>query len=168
MTLLVSRRVLILMICVVSNFGTFPSIAAMQTTASIESRILQEAPTNLIFRVEKLRDQDQIQLLSNKSIQLDDRSYYPRKYNQESLPSARIFGMQPTPKQTHYVLHSGAELHSAVVTYSIDEGKTYSTNPIIPVRNSHEKVEYEKEVGALYTNILWEFPELVLPKFPID
>lgn len=168
-TLLTSRRVLVLMICAVSNFLSVPSTAALQPTASSELQELKKSPIDLIVQVEKFQNQAWVQLLSHSYIQSGDRLRYRiRGHNHKAFPLAQVVVTQPIPKQTHYVLDSATELRSAVVTYSIDDGKTYTTTPMISVKKNHETVQYEKAPASHYTNIRWELPGVIPSQSPID
>lgn len=163
------RQILILIFCAVTNLLSLPAIAALQPTTSILSRTPKESQMDLILQVERLQNQAWVILPSNVSFQSGDRLRYRIKgHNQGAFPLAQVVITQPIPKQTNYVLDSTTGLHSAVVTYSIDEGKTYSTTPMISVKQDSEKLESQKAPVSLYTNIRWEFPGELPSQSPID
>jgi uncharacterized repeat protein (TIGR01451 family) len=166
---LMLRQILILIICAAANFVSLPAIASLQTTTSIVSRTPKESQLDLILQVEKFQNQAWKPLPSKISFQSGDRLRYRVKgHNQSVFSLAQVVITQPISKDTHYVLDSATGLHSAVVTFSIDEGKTYSATPMITVKQDNEKMDNQKAPVSLYTNIRWEFPGELPSQSPID
>jgi uncharacterized repeat protein (TIGR01451 family) len=150
------------------HFTPLPSIAALQPIASIVPRTPKHSKLDLILQVEKLQNQVWQPLISDTSMQQGDRLRYRVKGNNQSQFSlAQVVITQPIPKETTYVLDSTTGLHSATVTFSIDDGKTYMTNPIISVQRSNEVIT-QKAPAEAYTHIRWQLSGELLPQAPIE
>jgi uncharacterized repeat protein (TIGR01451 family) len=150
------------------HFTPLPSIAAPQPTTSIVSRTPKHSELDLTLQVEKLQNQVWQLLRSDISMQQGDRLRYRVKGNNQSQFSlAQVVITQPIPKQATYVLDSTTGLHSAAVTFSIDDGKTYLTNPIISVQQNHEMIT-QKAPAEAYTHIRWQLLGELASQGPID
>lgn len=161
-------QILVLVICA-ANFISLPAIAALNTTTSIVSRTPKESQLDLVLQVEKFQNQAWILLPSNTPVQSGDRLRYRVKgHNKGAFPLSQVVITQPIPKETSYVLDSATGLHSAVVTYSIDDGKTYNTTPIISIQQDNKKLENQKAPVEHYTNIRWQFSGELPSQSPID
>ncbi len=65
---------------------------------------------------------------------------------------------QPIPTQTMYVLDSAASSNSATVTYSIDNGTTFSAEPTIQVDDNGTLIEQPAPPES-YTHVRWSFEQ---------
>jgi uncharacterized repeat protein (TIGR01451 family) len=165
---LVFWRMVILTIVGAINLIPSPSIAALQPITSIVSRTPKESQLDLILQVEKFQNQVWQLLMSDTSVQRGDRLRYRVKgHNQSQFSLAQVVITQPIPKQTTYVLDSTTGLHSAMVTFSIDDGKTYTTNPVISVKQSNEVIT-QKAPAEAYTNIRWQLSGELASQAPIE
>lgn len=63
------------------------------------------------------------------------------------------------PKGTIFVAGSATADGSATVTYSIDEGKTYSATPTIEQRQADESVKQVPAPVAMYTQVRYEWTD---------
>lgn len=89
--------------------------------------------------------------------------------NSSDRPLKNLVVTQPIPKQTSYVLNSVTVNHTgAIVTYSIDNGKSFVEKPTIQVRLANGKVETRPAPAELYTNVRWKFEAPVSPKTAVN
>jgi uncharacterized repeat protein (TIGR01451 family) len=77
---------------------------------------------------------------------------------------------QPVPQGTTYVKDSAKQglAENVAVTYSIDGGKTYVAQPVIPVTLPDGKVENRPAPLETYTHVRWQFPESLKPSIAMN
>ncbi|MGB3693321.1 MAG: hypothetical protein WBG70_04760 [Spirulinaceae cyanobacterium] len=68
---------------------------------------------------------------------------------------------QPIPTQTIFVLDSADSSNVATITYSIDNGATFSTEPTIQVDNNGTIIEQPAPAES-YTHIRWSFEQAIV------
>jgi uncharacterized repeat protein (TIGR01451 family) len=93
-----------------------------------------------------------------------DTVIYTITYRNEGETEARdILVNDPIPRGTVYVLNS-AEGKDADITFSIDNGKTYSKPPIKYMVKKADGTQEETEAPAeAYTHVKWVINKAVLP-----
>ena len=86
--------------------------------------------------------------------------------NQGNAPAKNLTVTQPVPIGTVYLLESVTlpEVKGAKVTYSIDGGKTFTTQPLVTVTLFDGQEKNQPAPAELYTHIRWNFGELLTPK----
>ena len=76
---------------------------------------------------------------------------------------------QPIPQRTAYVLNSVTVNHpGAIVTYSINNVKTFVEKPIIRVKLANGKVETQPAPAEMYTHVRWKFAQAINPKTAVN
>lgn len=69
---------------------------------------------------------------------------------------------QPVPNQTTYIADS-AKANGAQLSFSIDGGQSYATNPMIEVKLADGTVEMQPAPVDLYTHVRWDYSESLQP-----
>ncbi|MGL5944345.1 MAG: hypothetical protein ACRC2S_29035 [Waterburya sp.] len=67
---------------------------------------------------------------------------------------------QPIPNQMVYELKTAKSGNQAVVTYSIDNGKTFVAKPTIKIKTENGKTIEKPAPAETYTHIRWQFSSL--------
>lgn len=67
---------------------------------------------------------------------------------------------QPIPNQMVYELETAKSGNQAVVTYSIDNGKTFVAKPTIKIKTEEGKTVEKPAPAEIYTHIRWQFSSL--------
>lgn len=74
---------------------------------------------------------------------------------------------QPIPKGTTYAIGSATQ-NDAELSYSIDDGKTFTANPLVQVTLPDGRVEMKPAPAEAYTHVRWTFGKSVAPKSGTD
>jgi uncharacterized repeat protein (TIGR01451 family) len=81
--------------------------------------------------------------------------------NQGKRAASNFTLTQPVPARTVYVAQSATG--NAQVTYSIDQGKTYSAQPMIQVKRADGSLESRPAPAESYTHVRWKFQNSIEP-----
>lgn len=68
---------------------------------------------------------------------------------------------QKIPARTSYVANSA--VGNAEITYSIDNAKSFTKQPMIPVKTADGKTEMRPAPAESYTNVRWRWNESIAP-----
>jgi len=71
---------------------------------------------------------------------------------------------QPVPAQMSYVLNSAGSNAGLKQSYSIDGGKSFSTQPMIKVKQADGTILEKPAPAELYTHVRWEAQGDLLPE----
>lgn len=82
--------------------------------------------------------------------------------NVQPAPVKNVQFVDPIPQGLVYVTGSAAAGQPARIEYSIDGGKTYSTEPLIPVVENGKRVQ-KPAPRELYTHVRWTVLSSVAP-----
>ena len=89
--------------------------------------------------------------------------------NNSVRPVNNLVVTQPIPQQTAYLLNSVTVDHpGAIVTYSIDKGKTFVAKPIIQIKLADGKVQTQPAPAEMYTHVRWKFAQPINPKTALN
>lgn len=89
--------------------------------------------------------------------------------NKSDRPVKNLVLTQPIPQRTAYILNTVTVNHpGAIVTYSIDKGKTFVAKPIIKIKLSNGKVETQPAPAEMYTHVRWNFAQPINPKTAVS
>lgn len=89
--------------------------------------------------------------------------------NNSDRPLKNLVLTQPIPRQTVYILNSITVDHpSTVVTYSIDNGRSFVEKPTIKIKLANGKVETQPAPAELYTHVRWQFKQLIKPQTAVN
>lgn len=69
---------------------------------------------------------------------------------------------QPIPAQTLFVLES-AKANGALLTYSIDGGKTFVEKPMVTVKLANGQEAQRPAPASAYTHIRWDYSDSLAP-----
>lgn len=161
-----------------------PLLAEVQagTQASERSPILAQAQTRPAVKLQLIaakrittRDaqgQAQVQwqpLMSNAAVQPGDVIRFTLRGNNTSAsPAKQLVLQQPIPKGTRLVLQSARMVKgSSEILYSIDQGKSFSRNPVITVTENGRAVERSAAAEA-YTHIQLRLGQALAPQAEIE
>ena len=81
--------------------------------------------------------------------------------NQGKAPANNFTLTQKIPARTSYVANSA--VGNAEITYSIDSGKNFTKQPMIPVKTPEGKTEMRPAPAESYTNVRWRWNESIAP-----
>lgn len=81
--------------------------------------------------------------------------------NQGNLAANNFTLTQVIPNRTTYVAQSATG--NAQIIFSIDKGKTYSTQPMIPVKRADGSFENRPAPAEAYTHVRWKFQNAIEP-----
>lgn len=89
--------------------------------------------------------------------------------NKSDRPVKNLVVTQPIPQRTAYVLNTVTVNHpGAVVTYSINNGKTFVAKPTIKVKLASGKVEIQPAPAEMYTHVRWKFAQPIAPNAVVN
>lgn len=142
--------------------------------STIAENVAQRPKVQLKLEAEKqIVEQDKVtgkekitwQALSNgATVQPGDTLRYQiQGQNEGNLEAKNLTVVQPVPKGTTYVLKS-ASGNGTTATYSIDDGKTFVTNPTIQVKLADGTVKTRPAPAEVYTHIRWSLNQSLQPK----
>jgi len=83
--------------------------------------------------------------------------------NEGNQPANGLTVTQPIPQQMVYVMGSARTDKNAQITYSINNGETFVTKPMIQVEQPDGSVVEEPAPAAAYTHVRWDFQEEIAP-----
>jgi uncharacterized repeat protein (TIGR01451 family) len=69
---------------------------------------------------------------------------------------------QPIPVQATYILGSARD-NGAILTFSIDGGKNFSSQPMVAVKLANGTQSLRPAPAAAYTNVRWSYKEVLAP-----
>jgi uncharacterized repeat protein (TIGR01451 family) len=81
--------------------------------------------------------------------------------NQGNRAATNLTLTQPIPKRTSYVAQSATG--TAQITFSIDQGKSYSAQPMIQVKRADGSMESRPAPAESYTHVRWKFQNAIEP-----
>lgn len=81
--------------------------------------------------------------------------------NQGNRAATNFTLTQPIPNRTVYVAQSATG--NAQIAYSLDQGKSYSAQPMIQVKLADGTVESRPAPAESYTNVRWQFKNTIEP-----
>jgi uncharacterized repeat protein (TIGR01451 family) len=87
--------------------------------------------------------------------------YSVKGKNQGNRAATNFTLTQPVPNRTVYVAQSATG--NAQITFSIDQGKSYSAQPMIQVKRADGTVESRPAPAETYTHVRWKFQNAIEP-----
>jgi uncharacterized repeat protein (TIGR01451 family) len=88
--------------------------------------------------------------------------YTVASQNAGDKPAKNLVVTQPVPQQTSYVLES-ARANGAVLTFSIDSGKTFVERPMVTVKLADGQEELRPAPASAYTHARWDYHNSLAP-----
>jgi uncharacterized repeat protein (TIGR01451 family) len=77
--------------------------------------------------------------------------------------------VQRIPQGLIYQLNSATtSIQGAIITYSIDQGKTFVASPMVKVTLANGKVEERPAPDSAYTHVRWDFNQQLQPKTSVQ
>jgi uncharacterized repeat protein (TIGR01451 family) len=156
-----------------------PAIAQVfNATTTIAQNILQQPKVNLNLRAE----QEVIQKTadgkvtktwaatdSKVKVKSGDRLKFTVTGKNEGNRSAKGFAVtQPVPNGTTFVLNTAQSSQTAQVTYSLDQGKTFTATPMVKVTQPDGRIAEKPAPAEAYTHVRWNFAEALAPMSDAD
>jgi uncharacterized repeat protein (TIGR01451 family) len=104
--------------------------------------------------------------LKNKAVVMpgDSLRYTVSSQNAGDRTAEDLVISQPIPTRTTYELASANSNSNAEITYSIDNGQTYTEKPTIEVTLPNGQVEKRPAPAEAYTHIKWKIGKSIDPK----
>jgi uncharacterized repeat protein (TIGR01451 family) len=147
------------------------NISSTNTLAQDQKVVQKQQPVELLLSAEKrqvIRDESGAEKISWNSLPSNSQvipgsvlRYVVTAKNNTSRNMRNLSVTQPIPDGMVYVLPSATSLNTSdsKLEFSIDSGKTFSTKPIIRVRNRDGKIEERPAPADAYTHVRWNFGE---------
>lgn len=157
-----------------------PGFAQVQRQTQLLAQNLQprsQVQLNLVAQKQVLQKDGQgkqkvtWQALQGKAIVKpgDVLRYSVNGANNSDRPVKNLVVTQPIPQRTIYVLNSTTVSNEgAIVTYSIDRGKTFVAKPIVRLKLANGKVETQPAPANMYTHVRWKFEQPISPKTSVN
>jgi uncharacterized repeat protein (TIGR01451 family) len=156
-----------------------PAIAQVfNATTTIAQNILQQPKVNLNLRAEQEIVQKNAAGKVTKTwaatdgkvkVKSGDRLKFTVTGKNEGNRSAVGFAVtQPVPNGTTFVLNTAQSNRTAQVTYSLDQGKTFTANPIVKVTQPDGRIAETPAPAEAYTHVRWNFGEALAPMASTD
>lgn len=102
-------------------------------------------------------------LEGNVSVQPGDVIRYTlASENAGDKPASDLVVTQPVPDQTAFVADS-ARANGAALTYSIDGGQTFSSQPMIEETQPDGSVKMVPAPAEMYSHVRWDYGESLAP-----
>jgi uncharacterized repeat protein (TIGR01451 family) len=81
--------------------------------------------------------------------------------NQGRVAANKFTLTQKIPARTSYVANSA--VGNAEISYSVDNGKSFTRQPMIPVKTADGKTEMRPAPAEAYTNVRWRWNDSIAP-----
>lgn len=88
--------------------------------------------------------------------------------NSGDVEAENLVITQPIPQQTTYVLDSAANDNGAEITYSIDNGESFVTEPMVEVALPDDTIELQPAPAEAYTHVRWDFAQSLASAQEVD
>jgi uncharacterized repeat protein (TIGR01451 family) len=156
-----------------------PAIAqAFKATTAIAQNILQQPQVSLNLRaeqeiVQKSNDGKVTKTWAatdrNIKVKSGDRLKFTVTGKNEGNRSAQGFTVtQPVPNGTTFVLNTAQSNRPAQVTYSLDQGKSFTATPMVKVTQPDGRIAEKPAPAETYTHVRWNFGEALAPMVSTD
>ncbi len=142
-------------------FHQIPVIGQVFDAAIAIAQNAQRPDVKLNLMVER-RDGDSWQGGNLNNARPGDVLRYKLKGRNQGNRAATNFNLtQPVPKGTAYIAQSATG--NAQALYSIDNGKSFSAQPMIQVKRADGTVESRPAPAESYTHVRWSFKTAIEP-----
>ncbi len=151
-----------------------PAIAQVfNATTTIAQNILQQPKINLNLRAEQEMVQKNaegkitktwVATDRNVKVKSGDRLKFTVTGKNAGNRSAQGFAVtQPVPNGTAFVLNTAQSSQTAQVTYSLDQGKTFTATPMVQVTQPDGRIAEKPAPAEAYTHVRWNFSAALAP-----
>jgi uncharacterized repeat protein (TIGR01451 family) len=149
-------------------FVSQPVMASFQAASTTIAQVLQQPKIQLNLGAEKLVGAGETAnwqaLKGNVSVTPGDRlRYVVTGQNAGKAAAKKLVVTQPVPKQMTYQIGSAQATDAASATYSIDNGKSFTVNPMLKVKLADGKEEMRPAPAESYTHVRWQFDQAINP-----
>jgi uncharacterized repeat protein (TIGR01451 family) len=153
--------------------GTPAITQAFNASSAIAQNILQQPKVNLNLRAEQEVVQKTAEGKVTKTwaatdsqvkVKSGDRLKFIVTGKNEGNRSAQGFAVtQPIPNGTTFVLNTAQSSQTAQVTYSLDQGKTFTATPMVKVTQPNGRIAEKPAAAEAYTHVRWDFGAALAP-----
>jgi uncharacterized repeat protein (TIGR01451 family) len=145
-----------------------PVMAGIQQAGQTIAQAIQRPNVQLNLSAEKLvgrGDKASWQALKgNVTVNpTDTLRYTVMGQNIGKAAAKKLIMTQPIPKQMTYKLGSSQNTAQAVTTYSIDNGKSFTAQPLVKVRLADGQEAMRPAPAEAYTHVRWRFDNAINP-----
>jgi uncharacterized repeat protein (TIGR01451 family) len=151
-----------------------PAIAQVfNASNTIAQNILQQPKVNLNLRAEQEIVQKTTDGKITKTwattdnkvkVKSGDRLKFTVTGNNAGTRSAQGFAVtQPIPNGTTFVLNTAQSSQNAQITYSLDQGKTFTVTPTVKVTQPDGRIAEKPAPAEAYTHVRWNFSAALVP-----
>jgi uncharacterized repeat protein (TIGR01451 family) len=148
-------------IALIAPMNQIPVLGQLFDGAMVIAQNAQRPDVKLNLMVER-RDGDSWQGGNLNNARPGDVLRYKLKGRNQGNRAATNFNLtQPVPKGTTYIAKSATG--NAQALYSIDNGKSFSAQPMIQVKRADGTVESRPAPADSYTHVRWSFKNAIEP-----
>jgi uncharacterized repeat protein (TIGR01451 family) len=149
-------------------FISQPVMAGIQQAGSTIAQAIQRPQVQLNLSAEKLVGSGEKAnwqaLKGNVTVNPSDSLRYTVVgQNTGKAIAKKLTVTQPIPKQMTYRLGSSQNSDRAITTYSIDNGKSFTNQPMLKVRLTDGKEALRPAPAEAYTHVRWQFDNAINP-----
>lgn len=121
-----------------------------------------QRPDVKLSLVAERRNGENWQSINTQSTNPGEVIRYRLQGKNQGKSAAKNFTLtQKIPAKTVYVAKSA--VGNAEITYSIDNGKSFTRQPMIPVKTAEGKTEMRPAPAETYTNVRWRWNNAIAP-----
>jgi uncharacterized repeat protein (TIGR01451 family) len=145
-----------------------PVMAGIQQAGQTIAQVMQRPNVQLNLSAEKLVGNGEKAswqaLKGNVTVNPNDTLRYTVMGQNTGKAAAKKLTMtQPIPKQMTYKLGSSQNTAQAVTTYSIDNGKSFTAQPLVKVKLADGQEAMRPAPAEAYTHVRWQFGNAINP-----
>jgi uncharacterized repeat protein (TIGR01451 family) len=149
-------------------FVSQPVMASFQAAGNTIAQAMQQPKVQLNLSAEKLVGSGEKAnwqaLKGNVTVNPGDQlRYVVTGQNAGKAAAKKLVLTQPIPKQMTYQLGSAKDSDRATVSYSIDQGKSFTAQPMVKVKLADGKEASRPAPAEAYTHVRWQFGNAVNP-----
>lgn len=145
-----------------------PVLGSLQNVGNIIAQSVQrKAPVELSLSVAKQVQQAEKTTWQESGDRITAQPGETLRYTLKSQNNGQkavnnLLLTQPIPKGTTYLLKSNQQPNAAV-TYSIDNGKSYTTTPMVQVKLANGQIATQPAPASAYTHLRWQLNGAIAP-----
>jgi uncharacterized repeat protein (TIGR01451 family) len=154
-------------------FISQPVMAGIQQASSTIAQAIQRPQVQLNLSAEKWVGNGEKAnwqtLKGNVTVNPNDTLRYTVVgRNAGKVAAKKLTVTQPIPKQMTYRLGSSQNNDRATTTYSIDNGKSFTNQPMVKVQLTDGKEAMRPAPAEAYTHVRWQFDQSINPSAQVQ
>ncbi len=143
------------------SLNQMPVLGSLFNNAVAIAQNAQRPDVKLSLVVERRKDENWQSINAQSANPGEVLRYRLQGKNQGKIAAKNFTLSQKIPARTVYVANSA--VGNAEITYSIDQGKSFTPQPMIPVKTAEGKTEMRPAPAEAYTNVRWRWNNSIAP-----